>query len=132
MHHTVPEPPPNAEDLANALYDGAVTNLAGAAATLLCDIPGHLYAQPGFAPYITTHTLPDGRRTAEIAWPAVGGDLLAGQTPITLSHAHRALLMIAASIAGGPAVHLGALLSHLDSGQLNLVIGALQRAAGIW
>jgi hypothetical protein len=44
----------------------------------------------------------------------------------------RSLLMIAASIGGGPAVHLHALLGYLDRDELNLVVGALQRAGGIW
>lgn len=132
---TVPEPPDNAEKLATALYDNAKTNMAGAAVTLLCDIPGHLYADPEFMRrYITAvEPLTPGDRLAEVNWPKLGGDLIAGSDfGVALSHGERSLLMIAASIGGGPAVHLHALLGHLDRDELNLVVGALQRAGGIW
>lgn len=124
-----------AENLRLALFDNAVGHLQAAAVSLLCDMPGRLYARPEFAKYLTVRTVTSGSpfRLAEVDWSELGADLIAGHAPIpTLLAADRALLLIAASLAGGPAVHLGALVASLDEHRVNLASEAVRHAGGVW
>ncbi len=130
MDQTLPEQPDEAtERLRPRLLDGAPDDISGAAVTLLCDIPGAIYATDAFGKYRVPMV---GRLT--VAWVKLGFDLQAGDDELAADASARALLMLAASIGAdhGVRVSLGALLPHLDAKGLNLVIGALQHAGGVW
>jgi hypothetical protein len=65
---------------------------------------------------------------AAVDWAAAVAALDAGRLPCSSSEAQ--MLRLAASIAGGVAVDLGAALSGLDEGNISLVAAAVLRAAG--
>lgn len=119
------------ERLRLRLLDGAPDDISGAAVTLLCDIPGAIYATEPFRRKYITDT---GSGKLVVNWSQLGFDLQAGDDELAADASARALLMLAASIGAehGVRISLGALLPHLDPKGLNLVIGALQHAGGVW
>lgn len=114
-------------DLLNAVPPADL--IGRAALDLLIDLPGDVYATTAFARYLLQ--VADGTR---VNWAKLGFDLQAGDDELPMKARDRALLMLAASIGADHAVRVavGALLKHLDPAGLNLVIGALQHAGGVW